>query len=74
MLDQIGEGSSDISGSVESAPEEESFDEVIHDEKSLKDYLTLQKDRMRQMEENGVQLEFKRPLLRACVNKLPKVG
>ena len=47
MLDQIGEGSSDISGSVESLPEEESYDEVIHDEKSLKDYLTLQKERMK---------------------------
>lgn len=72
MLDQ-GSGS-EQSGSIDSMPSEEYYDEVIQDERSLKEYLHLQKERMKQMEENGHLLEFKRPKQNACVNKLPKVG
>ena len=34
----------------------------------------MQKARVKQLEENGQRLQFKRPALKACVNKLPKVG
>ena len=55
-------------------PSEEYYDDVIQDERSLKEYLHLQKERIKRLEENGQLLEFKRPKLNACVNKLPKVG